>query len=108
MPIDVRMQTENKSKLKCTNYENLPFFENTRKTMKKSTRIFLKIKTKRYVIETHHLHMLGVGTNAVYQLCGLNLSRADFVDGSEEWEFVFHALSLQHVVHLFGGDWTLK
>lgn len=52
--------------------------------------------------------MLGVGTNAVYQLAGLDLRRADLVDGGEEREFVFHVLGLQHVVHFLGGDWTLK
>jgi hypothetical protein len=52
--------------------------------------------------------VLGVGTNAVNQLIGLDLSRADLVDSSEEWEFIFHVLSFKHVVDFFSSDWTLK
>lgn len=52
--------------------------------------------------------MLGVVADAVDQLVGLELVGADFVDGGEEWELVFHVFGLQHVIDLFGGDWTLK
>lgn len=52
--------------------------------------------------------MLGVATNAFDQLVGLDLAGADFVDGGEERELVLHALGLEHVVDLFGGDGSLK
>lgn len=49
-----------------------------------------------------------MATDAVYQLISLDLTGADFVNGCEKWEFLFHALSLQHVVDLLGGDRALK
>lgn len=52
--------------------------------------------------------MLGVIADAVNQLVGLELVGADFVDGGEEWELLFHVFGLQHMIDLFGGDWTLK
>lgn len=55
-----------------------------------------------------HLHVFGMGADAVYQLIGLDLTGADFVNGGEKWEFLFHALSLQHVVDLLSGDGTLQ
>lgn len=52
--------------------------------------------------------MFRVVTNAVYHLIGLDLARADTMDGGEEGELVFHVLGLQHMVDLFSRDWTLK
>lgn len=52
--------------------------------------------------------MLGVVTNTVDQLVGLDLRRADFVNSGEERELVLHTLSLQHVINFFRGNWTLK
>jgi hypothetical protein len=51
--------------------------------------------------------MLGVITNAVDELVWLNSVGADFVDGSEEWEFLFHILCLQHHINFGGSDWAL-
>lgn len=60
------------------------------------------------LLKTNYLHVLGVSTNAVYQLSCLNLTGADSVNGGEEWELVFHALRLQHMIHFFSGNWALK
>lgn len=68
---------------------------------------FLIINTKEKESQSKHLHVLRVGTNAVNQLSGLDLTSANLVDCCEEWELVLHVLSLEHVVHFFGGDWTL-
>lgn len=89
------------------------------KMHKKKRKIFLKnaineqkLRKKVLKIKVHviakHLHVLGMVTNAFYQLVGLDLSSADFVDGSEKREFLFHVLGLQHVVDFFSGDWALK
>lgn len=60
-----------------------------------------------YVTRAKHLHVLGMCTDAVDQLIGLDLTGADFVNGSEQRELLFHVLSLKHVVDLFSGDWAL-
>lgn len=69
---------------------------------KKSTNIL------KFTLTCVRLHVLWVVSDAVNQLIGLDLKSADFVDGSEEWELVFHVLGLKHVVDFFGGDGTLK
>lgn len=63
---------------------------------------------KNKITPAKHLHVFGMGADAVYQLIGLDLTGADFVNGGEKWEFLFHALSLQHVVDLLSGDGTLR
>ena len=52
--------------------------------------------------------MLWMHSDAVYELVWLNLICTNSVDGREKWEFVFHALVLQHVVDFEGCDWTLQ
>lgn len=52
--------------------------------------------------------MFWVVTNAVDQLVGLDLRSADFVNGGEQGELIFHALGFQHMVDLFSGDGSLK
>lgn len=57
--------------------------------------------------QLNYLHVFGMITNAVYHLVGLDLTCANSVDCSEEWELVFHVLALQHVVDFLSSDWTL-
>lgn len=52
--------------------------------------------------------MLRVVANAVNELIRLELKSANFMDGGEKWELVFHVLGFQHVIDFFCGDWTLK
>lgn len=59
------------------------------------------------VTRAKHLHMFGMRANAINKLVGLDLTGADFVDGGEKWELLFHVLGFKHVVNFFGGDWTL-
>jgi hypothetical protein len=56
----------------------------------------------------NYLHVLWMVANAINHLLWLNFANANSVDGCEKWEFVFHALGLQHVVDFSRGDWSLK
>lgn len=65
-------------------------------------------KTNKEFLRDVDLHVFWMVTNAVNKLSWLELRCADFVNGGEEWEFIFHILCFKHMIDFLSGDGTLK
>ena len=64
-------------------------------------------KSRKYYF-VKHLHVFWMVSDTINHLGGFNLSGGNFMDSSEQGEFVFHILSFEHMVYFFSSRWSLK